>query len=51
LAALVEAAGSGRDHDNDPVSIVLPRTGHTVDLGAFSRTRTVRGDGPHNVLG
>jgi sarcosine oxidase subunit beta len=51
MAALVEAAGSGRDHDNDPVSIVLPRTGHTVDLGAFSRTRTVRGDGPHNVLG
>jgi sarcosine oxidase subunit beta len=51
MASLIEAVRCGRDHDAEPVSLVLPRTGHTVDLGAFSRTRTVGVDGPHNVLG
>ena len=51
MAALVDAAGRGQDHDTDPVTLVLPRTGHTVDLGAYSRRRTVGVDGPHNVLG
>jgi sarcosine oxidase, subunit beta len=51
MAALIEAVSSGRDHDNDPLSMVMPRTGHTVDLGAFSRTRSLGVEGPHNVLG
>jgi sarcosine oxidase, subunit beta len=51
MATIIEATGNGRDHDHDPVSLVLPRTGHTVDLGAFSRTRTTAGDGPHSVMG
>jgi sarcosine oxidase subunit beta len=39
VAALVEAADRGVDHDLQPVSIVGPRTGRTIDLAAFSRRR------------
>jgi sarcosine oxidase subunit beta len=51
MATVIDAVRSGHDHDRDPVDLVLPRTGHTIGLGAFSRTRTVRADGPHSVLG
>jgi glycine/D-amino acid oxidase-like deaminating enzyme len=51
MATLVEADGDGRDHDREPVTMTLPRTGHTIDLGAFSRLRSVDADRPHNVLG
>jgi glycine/D-amino acid oxidase-like deaminating enzyme len=51
MARLVAATGEGKDHDLDPVSVLLPRTGHTIDLGAFSRGREVGADAPHNVLG
>ena len=29
----------GHDHDADPVQFSGPRTGLTIDLGAFSRNR------------
>jgi glycine/D-amino acid oxidase-like deaminating enzyme len=51
MTTLIEAVRSGHDHDADPVELTLPRTGHTIDLGAYSRLRKVAADGPHNVLG
>jgi hypothetical protein len=39
LAALVDAAARGRDHDANPVQFTGPHTGCTIDLAAFSRLR------------
>lgn len=39
LTALVDAADNGVDHDIEPVEIVGPATGLTIDLAAFSRRR------------
>jgi sarcosine oxidase subunit beta len=35
------ACEAGRDHDADPVQVTLPHTGHTLDMGFFSRNRSV----------
>jgi sarcosine oxidase, subunit beta len=51
MATLIEAVGQGRDHDVDPVEMVLPRTGHAIDLGTYSRLRTMDTGGPSNVMG
>jgi glycine/D-amino acid oxidase-like deaminating enzyme len=51
MSTLIEAVGRGHDHDAEPVSMTLPRTGHAIDLGAYSRLRTAGADVPHNVLG
>jgi sarcosine oxidase, subunit beta len=39
MAALIDAAAAGHDHDRDPVQFVGARTGRAIDLGAFSRRR------------
>jgi sarcosine oxidase subunit beta len=39
IAALVDAASRGIDHDEQPVQFVGPRTGRTINVGAFSRRR------------
>lgn len=39
LATIIEATETGRDHDEEPVSCRLERTGLTVDLGDYSRRR------------
>lgn len=39
LAELIEAAERGQDHDTDPVQVPGRRTGHDIDLSAFSRRR------------
>ena len=36
---IIDATMSGHDHDADPVQFTGPRTGRTIDLGAFSRRR------------
>jgi sarcosine oxidase, subunit beta len=51
MATLIEAVRDGHDHDADPLDLVLPRTGHTIGLAAFSRTRSVAADGPSSVMG
>jgi sarcosine oxidase, subunit beta len=51
MTTLIEAVVQGHDHDADPISMILPRTGHTIDLGAYSRRRRAGADVPHNVLG
>ena len=40
VRAIIDATMSGHDHDADPVQFVGASTGHTIDLGAFSRRRT-----------
>ncbi len=39
VRAIVDATMSGHDHDADPVQFRGALTGHTIDLGAFSRRR------------
>lgn len=51
MAALVSAVEEGHDHDAAPVQVRLPRTGHTVSLGAFSRLRQVAEGSPASVMG
>ena len=51
MATLIGEVEGGRDHDRDPVTLDLPRTGHTVDLGTFSRLRAVAHAPARNVLG
>lgn len=38
---LIEACEAGHDHDHDPVVVKGPVTGLAIDLGQFSRRRTV----------
>ena len=39
MRAIIDATMGGHDHDADPVQFIGPRTGRTIDLGAFSRRR------------
>lgn len=39
VATLVDAVEGGHDHDHDPVAYYAEHTGHTIDLGSFSRKR------------
>jgi glycine/D-amino acid oxidase-like deaminating enzyme len=39
MAAIIDAEAAGHDHDEHPVQYVGPRTGRTINLGAFSRRR------------
>jgi sarcosine oxidase subunit beta len=41
LRALIDACEAGHDHDRDPVQVLAPWSGTTVDLGHFSRRRHV----------
>jgi glycine/D-amino acid oxidase-like deaminating enzyme len=51
VRALVEAVESGHDHDADPVVVTGAHTGHPIDLGTFSRLRTVPTGAPSSVMG
>jgi sarcosine oxidase subunit beta len=51
MATIVGAVGDGHDHDTDPLDLVLPRTGHTISLAAYSRLRVASPDGPSSVMG
>lgn len=39
MTALIGACGAGHDHDAEPVRVRCHHSGHTVDLGHFSRLR------------
>ncbi|MET0525984.1 MAG: FAD-dependent oxidoreductase [Nocardioides sp.] len=41
LAQLIRACESGHDHDREPLRLTLARTGLEVDLGTYSRRRSV----------
>ena len=51
MRALIDAVEAGHDHDRDPVSLTLPRTGLEIDLSAWSRRRPVAAERPRSVLG
>jgi len=50
MAALIDGVESGRDHDADPVLVTGSHTGHTINLGSFSRLRA-HGSTTGTVLG
>lgn len=39
MTTLIEAVESGTDHDRQPVQFTTRHTGHTIDLGTYSRRR------------
>ncbi|MBM2576926.1 FAD-binding oxidoreductase [Jannaschia sp. Os4] len=51
MARLVAHQAAGGDHDARPLSLVLPRTGATLDLSAFSRRRPPTAASSFSVLG
>jgi sarcosine oxidase, subunit beta len=51
LAEIITACENGRDHDATPVTLALPRTGSTVDLGQYRRTRPITTDSSFTVMG
>lgn len=51
LATIVAACEGGHDHDEHPVSLDCPATGHRINLGVFSRRRRLSDDHARNVLG
>jgi len=51
MAELIAAVEGGHDHDSVPVVVTGPHTGNPIDLGTFSRLRTVSADAPSSVLG
>jgi sarcosine oxidase, subunit beta len=51
LATLIERVEAGHDHDRDPLCYVGEHTGNTINLGAFSRLRSVNANSAGNVMG
>ncbi|HJM22826.1 MAG TPA: FAD-dependent oxidoreductase, partial [Acidimicrobiales bacterium] len=51
MSELIGAVENGHDHDSDPVSIVGPHTGLSIDMGNFRRTRSVNPDSSMSVHG
>ncbi|WP_406499540.1 FAD-binding oxidoreductase [Streptomyces sp. NBC_00846] len=52
LAALVDRVEAGHDHDRDPLRYTGEHTGIVINLGAFSRKRSIaEGVAPRTVLG
>ncbi|GCD97864.1 NAD(P)/FAD-dependent oxidoreductase [Embleya hyalina] len=51
MATLIEAVDNGADHDAHPVRFVGPYTGETIDLGTFSRRRSINSANSGTVFG
>lgn len=51
MAELITAVGNGHDHDVDPLVVTGRYTGVSLDMGNFSRNRTVNPDSTGSVLG
>ena len=51
MAELIEQVGSGRDHDADPVTLDMPYTRRTCNIGFFSRLRKLNPDSSYSVIG
>ncbi|MCP4005214.1 MAG: FAD-binding oxidoreductase [bacterium] len=51
MAELIAECEAGADHDADPVSLACPLSGHPLDLGFYSRNRTIHRDSSFTVLG
>jgi glycine/D-amino acid oxidase-like deaminating enzyme len=51
IAALVDRVEAGHDHDLDPVRYRCEKTGHLINLGAFSRKRPRNAASSGSVIG
>lgn len=51
MAALIDACEGGHDHDADPLGFDLNYTGRRIDLGFYSRRRTINPESSMSVLG
>ncbi|MBT4017551.1 MAG: FAD-binding oxidoreductase [Alphaproteobacteria bacterium] len=51
MATLIGTCENGHDHDQEPVLFDLPETGRTLDLGNFSRRRSIHRESSFSVLG
>ena len=51
MTTLINACENGKDHDHEPVTFRLTRTGHTIALGFFSRNRQPNPASSLSVLG
>jgi sarcosine oxidase subunit beta len=51
MAALIRHCEAGGDHDASPLRWTLPMTGHSIDLGRFSRLRRPDAASSGSVLG
>lgn len=51
MAELIAAVEDGHNHDADPVVVKGKHTGLEINLGTFTRNRSLDGGGPSNVLG
>ena len=51
MATLIDHVESGHDHDANPVHYVAPHTGHTINLGVFSRRRSPNEASSGTVIG
>jgi sarcosine oxidase subunit beta len=51
MAEIIRACEAGHDHDRDPVQIVAPYTGVTLNAGFYARNRDVNRDSSYSVLG
>ncbi|ALL79276.1 oxidoreductase (plasmid) [Pseudonocardia sp. EC080610-09] len=51
LTTIIEHVEDGHDHDARPVQFVGRHTGHTIDLGAFSRRRKLNTGTSGTVMG
>ena len=51
MAELIEAVQGGHDHDAEPLQITGKYTGWAIDVGFFSRNRTVNTDSSTSVHG
>ncbi|NQW09203.1 MAG: FAD-binding oxidoreductase [Alphaproteobacteria bacterium] len=51
MAALVEACEAGHDHDAEPLRFTLPYLGRAVNVGFYSRKRSINQESSFSVLG
>ena len=51
MAELIEKVEAGHDHDTDPVPFHMARTDRTIDVGFYSRLRTINPESSFSVLG
>lgn len=51
LASLVDGVDDGHDHDADPIQYSCEHTGQLINLGSFSRKRSINADSTFTVSG
>lgn len=51
MRTIIDGVHGGHDHDADPIQYRAPHTGHVIDLGTFSRRRTLNSESSGTVLG